>query len=312
MLLRPGAAGSWDGLAFNNTLADNRLIWVDVAHGDGQGHSIEVNASRLLIDHVSWSGTNVTLIEMNHPSVIIQNSTFPSISGAELVHGEWLSGAEYLIIRNNVFGTTTGYNDVIDFSGCKRPGPILQVLDNVFEGGGDDAVDMDGTDAHLEGNVFMHFHKNNSSSSSSNALATGRWSTSGQSSDVTVVRNLFFDNDHALLLKEGCFARFENNTVVGSVIAAINYGEPERGVAPGLGAAIENTIFWNNAATFQNVIAGVQISMNYSIAPAAEHSYGVGNLDADPLFVDPPADFHLQPGSPALGSAPGGGNRGAY
>ncbi|MEP0842236.1 MAG: lamin tail domain-containing protein [Phycisphaerae bacterium] len=312
LLLRPGAAGSWDGLAFNNTLADNRLIWVDVAHGDGQGHSIEVNASRLLIDHVSWSGTNVTLIEMNHPSVIIQNSTFPSISGAELVHGEWLSGAEYLIIRNNVFGTTTGYNDVIDFSGCKRPGPILQVLDNVFEGGGDDAVDMDGTDAHLEGNVFMHFHKNNSSSSSSNALATGRWSTSGQSSDVTVVRNLFFDNDHALLLKEGCFARFENNTVVGSVIAAINYGEPERGVAPGLGAAIENTIFWNNAATFQNVIAGVQISMNYSIAPAAEHGYGVGNLDADPLFVDPPADFHLQPGSPALGSAPGGGNRGAY
>ena len=37
----------------------------------------------------------------------------------------------FVIIEGNTFGSTTGLNDIIDFTGAARPGPILQILNNV-------------------------------------------------------------------------------------------------------------------------------------------------------------------------------------
>ena len=36
--------------------------------------------------------------------------------------------------------------------------PVPQILNNVFLGGGDDALDLEG-DFVIEGNIFTHFHK---------------------------------------------------------------------------------------------------------------------------------------------------------
>ena len=40
--------------------------------------------------------------------------------------------------------------------------PIVQFIENVFVGSSDDLIDLDGTDAWVEGNLFLHVHKNGS------------------------------------------------------------------------------------------------------------------------------------------------------
>jgi hypothetical protein len=65
------------------------------------------------------------------------------------------------------------------------------VLNNVFDGGSDDAVDLDDTDAHIEGNLFQHIHQDAPRDSASHAIATDF------GAEITVARNVFYDNDHA-------------------------------------------------------------------------------------------------------------------
>ena len=65
-------------------------------------------------------------------------------------------------MRRNFWVKIQGYNDAFDFTGGNRPGPILQVLNNVFLGSDDDLLDFDSTDAWAEGNIFLHVHRNGS------------------------------------------------------------------------------------------------------------------------------------------------------
>jgi len=311
----PESTESWDGISFQHTLADNQLLNIDMEYGDHQNQVILVQSSKLLIDNLTWTSTNKTIIEVNHPYLLVRNSLFPPVEEVEPLHGENLSNNEYLIFDNNIFNPTTGYNDVIDFSYCQRPGPILQLYNNIFLGGSDDGLDLDGCDAHIEGNIFMNFHKNNTTTSTSNAIATGLFND--KSSEITVVRNIFYNNDHAILLKENCFMRAENNVIVNSSLAAINFGEwPDRGVDPGRGATFDGNIFWQNTNLFSNQTAQTgddpEISVNHSVVPENFLSLGIGNLDSDPQFVDyQNHNYQLQSISPCIGTGPNGLDMGA-
>jgi hypothetical protein len=307
--LDPEAGGSpsqhWNGISFSGTSQDNRLCYVDVGFADNGTQAIYVNNSRLLIDNMTWPNTTKLILEVSHPSLIVQNSVFPDMSGVEIIHGANLSGSEYLILKGNTFGTTTGYNDIIDFSGCSRPGPILQVYDNIFSGGQDDGLDLDGTDAHIEGNIFVNFK--GGVTSTSNAIATDL------DSEITAVRNIFLNNDRAVLLKGDAFLQAEHNVFGGSNFSAINFQE-DAVTLPGEGAYLAGNIFWDNNSLFENKFgADPNIVVNRCIIPAEFHSLGEENIDADPLFVDADAnDFHLKPISPAIGAGINGLDMGAY
>jgi hypothetical protein len=312
----PESNSHWSGIEFRNSREDNRLCYVNMEYADEGSHMILVDRSRLFIDHTTWTPSDKTIIEVLNPSLIVSHSVFPPVSNVEPIHGQRLTGEACLIIENNTFSPNTGYNDVIDFSECKRPGPILQVLNNTFLGGGDDALDLDGCDAHIEGNLFMNFHQDQTRESTSNAIATGQFN--GRNSNITVVRNIFNNNDHAILLKEDAFLRAENNVFANSAQAALNFGEyPYRDVDPGQGATLDGNIFNNNAAIFENQFAqpGAEdpvISVNHSIIESGFLNLGEGNLDADPLFVDSESDFHLTDLSPAIGKGPNGLDMGRY
>jgi hypothetical protein len=309
----PGFSSPWDGIEFDHTMEDNVLGFADLSYGDRQTEVILVQTSKLTIDHVTWSRVGKTIIEAEHPSLLVSNSVFPDVMERELIHGQLLRDAEYLILKGNVFGRPSGYNDVIDFSDCRRPGPVFEVYDNLFLGGGDDALDLDGCDAHIEGNRFMNFHKANGSSSTSNALATGVYN--GYSPTIVVCRNVFADNDHAVLLKENSYMVAENNVFANCVHGAINFGEwPDRIVDPGRGAVLDGNIFWNNGSALENQKAqpgktDPAIVVNRSLIPAEWHGLGSGNLDADPLFTD---EYRLSEGSPAAGAGPNGLDMGAF
>jgi VCBS repeat-containing protein len=317
MGVSPGIAGKWNGINFANTTQLNQMTYVNMAASDGAGQSIAATNSSITLDRMTWAGVNSTVLELTNSSFRVLNSVFPTLSGTaddEVIHGNGIAAGGSAIIDGNTFGTVSGYNDVIDFTGGQRPGSILQILNNVFLGGSDDGLDLDGTDAHIEGNTFRNFHKNNTSDSSSNAIATGI--DNGVASEITVVRNFFYDNDHAVLVKEGSFLTLQNNTIVGSTIAAINFDEPNRPVQPGLGARLDGNILTGNAADFANVYndhpteGTTQLTINHSLVSAAYLNRGVGNLNSatnDARITDPANNnFSLAPGSAAKGTGPAG------
>jgi hypothetical protein len=127
------------------------------------------------------------------------------------------------------------------------------------------------------------------------------------------VRNLFINCDNAVLVKDRSWATVENNTIVGCTGSAINFDEPlENDVDPGDGAYLDGNIFWKTNTIFGELTASTKLVVNRSIVPGEWHALGVGNLDADPLFVDPNGDFHLKGDSPAVGAGPWGLDMGAY
>jgi len=312
----PGSVSRWDGIDFRNSLEDNRLSYVDMEYGDGRGQSIRIEHSQILIDNMTWAGTEETILELDHPSLIVRNSVFPGINDGETIHGEHIEGDEYLILEGNIFGVNTSNDDVVDFLGAEWPGPIVQVLNNIFLGGGDDGLDFDGTDAYIEGNLFTNFHLNTSRTTTCSAVATGK-PQSGDSnrSEITVVRNVFFDLDHAVLLKEDCFMHAQNNVFVDITEAAIQLNEVGgTGVSgPGKGAYLDGNIFWNNNELFKHLEQATgEVVINRSIVPEEFIGLGQDNIDADPVFVDSGTDFRLKAGSPAIGTGPCGLDMGAY
>ncbi|HUF63630.1 MAG TPA: lamin tail domain-containing protein, partial [Verrucomicrobiales bacterium] len=302
----------WNRINFRSGSGGNVLRHVDVGFAGSTGHdNIYLVECEARFEELSFHDTPATVLFLTRPQLVVRNSVFPELDAKQTVIGAGLAGDQYLIFDGNTFGGTSGYNDIIDWKGGKRPGPILQMYNNTFLGGSDEALDLDATDAHIEGNTFLDIRKSNLSTSTSNGISTG--GRGGIGSDLTVVRNQFIGCDHALLLKIGSTAVFENNTVVRSGEAAINFGEPERGAEYGKGAVIRGSIFRDNPVTFQNTIEEVSLEVDQSNLPAEWHSRGIGNIDADPLFLDAAnGDLRLHPESPSVGSGPFGMDMGAH
>ena len=315
MIPNPASATRWDGIAVYDTYTENRLVYIDMDHGDAQGDSVIIDSARLFMNYITFTSTNDTtaIMDITHPQAIIRNCVFPSIGGTEPLHGSGLTGSDYLIFDGCTFGQTTGYNDILDFTGGKRPGPIIQMYNNYFPGGGDDALDFDATDGHVEGNIFLAFVNGNdgdTNNTTSNGVATDA------ESDVFVARNLFVGGDHHMLLKNAVSITAQNNTCIGATMASINFGEPGRGVDPGAGAFLENNIFWDNAKVFNNIYDNPLYpdygptpmpSAYNTLIPVQWHSLGTNNIYDDPMFSDPlSGDYSLKAGSPAIGTGTNG------
>ena len=307
----PDASHAWDGLVFRDTMEDNRLTHFSMEYGDDAGESIDVTRSRVTIQFGQWPTTEDTMIEMDEPAVIIEDSQIPGISGGEVIHGEDLVSPGYLILRRNTFGVASNGGDVLDFTRAEAPGPILQIIDNVFMGGDDDGLDLDGTDAFISGNVFMNFRKDpaNSRATTSNAVATGLpQSGAPNRTRIRVVRNLFLNCDHAVLLKEEAFMIAENNTFVGMHEAVIQFDE-EGGTAvqgPGKGAVLSGNVFWDYSQMFKFLIPDTELTVDHCLIDPQFHDRGIGNLQGDPGFEIVDHQYALRTGSPAIGTGPNG------
>jgi disaggregatase-related protein/dockerin type I repeat protein len=331
-ILAPGETDDWEGIHLEGTTEENTLSYVDISGVENTGGTVGLHDSRLLIEHCTLSGGRRQLIYTTDSSLHVRHCTFPDRFGpgefpgagddnvVECIKGSGILPGGNMIIENNLFGKNMGHNDVIDFSGPTQPGPILRVLHNVFLGAGDECLDLGG-DAYIEGNVFMHVHKDqyNTSSGQANVISTGDDNVEGV---ITCVRNIFYDIDYVIDLKNDTFLYFHNNVVAKippdatnpiREYSAINFVIPNR-AAPGKGAYLKNNIFWDiPQRIFGHVDEDINgnpyetdLEMHYCLLPSARAAdtvasrtgtimdLGQGNLVGDPLFADPNHDdFHL-------------------
>ncbi len=311
-----GTGGVWGGIQFVEADGDNRIRHAILEYGQTADGMIGLTESRLLLENSTLDHSTLRRIRTVISSLVVRGCVFtdtvppgqaPTNNSTEHIWGTSIPSAGQMLIEGNVFGRTPGHNDAIDFDGHSRPRPIPYIINNVFMGGGDDALDLE-TDAHIEGNVFMHYHKDayNPDPGESNVISAG----SGY--DYVMVRNVFYDVDHATLTKEDSFTTFVNNTVVDCSKAAIYFDLAGQTSGPGIGAYVDGCIFSNTPMVFDEITESTVLSVNNSLIDKQWHSLGTSNIESDPLFVDSAGDFKLRTVSPAVGAGPWGLDMGAY
>jgi hypothetical protein len=333
----PANPGTWDGIIISGACSpESRLRYAHVEFNSGT--AISVPGGTAWLDHLTFGTPSHTYIEVDGASFIITDCEFPSATTKfELVHGSGgIRAGGHGIIARNFFGLPVGYSDVIDFTGGNRPGPVLHVINNVFSGATDDGVDLDGTDGWVEGNIFQHVHRRGDTPDSSAAVSGGN--NSGQTSELTVIRNIFFDCDNAATAKQSNFFTFYNNTIVHTTNAggidadsgAINVRDTTPSLTSfGRGYYVEGNIIYDAPKIVRNYdSAQTAVTLNNNIVPLAWTGPGTNNVVTNPLFKHVPtlaetvftnwADaqiywdwFSLLPGSPAIGTGPNGQDKGA-
>jgi hypothetical protein len=132
----PGSGTSWGGIVINGTVGspEPRLSYV---HFEGNGTTcIEVSGGTVYLDHATFGTTTHQYLALDNSSFLVSNRTFPtSTAPFELVPGTGgIKTGGRGIVRDCLFGTTTGYNDIMDFTGGNREQnqPIIQYYKNVF------------------------------------------------------------------------------------------------------------------------------------------------------------------------------------
>jgi hypothetical protein len=337
----PGA-GNWGGIVINGGTGspESRFAY---AHFAGYNNTaIDVNAGDLFLSHCTFLNTAERHLDLDGASFVVEDCWFPSSTAAfEPIHGTiGIKAGGRGIIRRNFLGKTMGYNDSIDFTGGNRPGPILQILNNVFLGSDDDLLDLDSTDAWIEGNIFLHTHRNGSPDSAS-AVSGG--ADNADTSQITIVGNLFFDVDHAANAKQGNFYTMLNNTIVhqtkiGSedtntaVVILADMNEQGTFTAQGAGMYLEGNLILDAENLTRHVTTALVTYTNnliHQLTGAPWTGPGGGNVNADPLLTRiPPFSettnfnswaaaqvmwdyFTPRTGSPAAAAGPNGRDVGA-
>jgi hypothetical protein len=292
---RTAGATSWGGITINGSVGspETRITY---GHFEFNGSTaIHSTAGTVLLDHLTFGATDHQYVSLDGSAFVVSDCVFPSGTAQfELVHGTGgvKPGGRGIFLRN-FFGVPIGYNDVVDFTGGNRPGqPIVQFIDNVFIGSQDDGVDLDGTDAWIEGNIFMHVHRNGNTPDSSAAVSGGN--DGSNTSEVTVIGNLFFDCDNAATAKQGNFFTFLNNTIVHTTRnGGIDGGSGVinvRDTTPSLttfarGFYLEGNIIMDAEELVRNYDpAQTTVTLNNNILPFAWSGPGAGNVIADPLL----------------------------
>ncbi len=336
---RSGVSGFWGSITINGAVGspESRITYAtfDFNANSTAIPCIDVNAGTAFLDHLVFKNAGAPYIHIDGASFMISECYFPTPSAAfEPCHGVGgvKSGGRGIFLRN-FFGKPNGYNDVVDFSGGNRNfgQPIVQFLGNVFTGSDDDGLDLDGTDAWVEGNIFLHIHRNGNTPDSASPVSGG--GSGSDLSEITVLRNIFFDCDQAGTAKEGNFFTFLNNTIIhqthvggidptGAVVAL-----GDAGAVSAAGNYLEGNVIYDIEQLTRFLTTAV-VTFTNNILPVAWAGPGGNNTIANPLFKHVPTlaetvftnwaqaqvmwDWlSLQTNSPGIGTGPNGTDKGA-
>jgi hypothetical protein len=322
-------SAAWGGFTVNGSVGSPETR---ISYADFEGNSaaaIHSAGGTVFLDHLNFLSIDHQYVSLDSSSFVVSNCHFPaSTKKVEVAHGTGgIKSGGHGVFTRDFFGGTIGYSDAVDFTGGNRPGPIIHFINNVFAGSQDDGIDVDGTDAWIEGNIFLHVHRNGDTPDTSSGVSGGN--NSGNTSEVTIIGNLFFDCDNAITAKQGNFFALLNNTIVhmtktggidgasGAVVVRDTTPSPTT-FARGL--YLENNIIADVPEIVRNYdSAQTTVTLNNNILPMAWTGPGSSNRVADPMFKHVPDvtetffanwqdaqklrdGLSLLPGSPAIGN----------
>ncbi|MCU0916682.1 MAG: lamin tail domain-containing protein [Planctomycetes bacterium] len=334
----PGAGTSWGGLTIEGSAGspESRLAYVSFA---GHGKTcIQVSRGTLSLDHATFGTTTHTYVALEGASFLVSHCHFPAATARfEMLKGTaGIKAGGRGVIRDCFFGRAMGYSDAVDHNtggNREQNQPVIQFYNNVFAGSDDDILDIDGADAWIEGNIFLHCHRNNTPDTAA-AISGGSGS---RTSEITVLGNLFFDCDNVATAKQGNFYTFLNNTMVrttrqGGIDTAAGV-VAVRDMIPNVttfarGAYLEGNIIVDAEQLIRNYDEKkTTVTLHNNILPLPWTGPGSGNIVVDPMlrYLPEVAEtrfttwqqaqvlrewFSLQPGSPARGTGPNGTDKG--
>jgi hypothetical protein len=332
------AATRWGGMVVQGSAnsPETRIAYADFEQNGTT--AIHSTAGTVFLDHIVFRATDEAYVSLDDSSFVVSHCHFPKPTGDfEPAHGTGgIKSGGHGIFRRNYFGGTVGYNDIVDFTGGQRGGPIVHFINNVVASSDDDGFDLDGTDAWVEGNIFTHVHRNRDTPDSAAAISGG--SNSTNTSEVTIVGNLFFDCDNATTAKQTNFYILINNTIVhttkfggidgGSGAINVRDTTPTPATTFARGQYLEGNIIWDAEQLVRNYDpAQTTVTLNGNLLYTAWSGPGETNMIADPLLRNIPSTnevaftnwqsaqilrewFALEAGSPAIGTGPDGADKG--
>lgn len=225
--------------------------------------------------------------------------------------GFMVKGKNWLVEDNTVerLVFTNGETDYIDFFG---EGHIMRR--NNFFGTFEKEIEkrhVDGFQTHGEGAKDCIIEDNFIADCHQGILLEA--SKPGGVRDVIIRHNVIYNCwSWGILLKKNSEALIENNLIYNSHIHGIGVRRDTKKVEDVGSKAVARNNIIVNARTFIWRDQASTLQSDYNLGFRIRDLKGRRDHDriADPLFTDPPDDFTLRPGSPALNAAEDGGHLG--
>lgn len=298
----------------------NQIVSVDMSRALRTVHVAHPDSTHTLIENTEFdSWIDLAIAQNNSSGLHILDSRFGFNTPDEEVSGESIrtrsSGS--IIIENSTFGYRTGYRDVIDLQDCD-PLRWPVVIGNRFEGGEDDAIDLDNCSAYVIGNHIRNFRPINLNVQFG-GVNGGGVTGDGEGSRPFIANNIIENCFHGIGFKNGAKPIIVHNTVINNNIGITLY-QAEEGRAMPFGVVFNNilagNVGWldglNNDIILNgkwwptyNQVDDVQatIDAQFNITATLDSPYtGLGNLNTDPKFDENSELPTLLPDSPALNS----------
>ena len=301
----------------------NQLVSVRLSRGVRNVTATHPFDTRTLIEGAAFDSWDDVAIAQNGSSGMrVVRSRFGFDTPDAEVRGETVRtrNSGVISIESCEFSYRVGYSDVLDLQDCDPElWPI--VIGNRFDGGEDDAVDLDNCSAFVIGNHI----RNMTPIDLANPVAGvngGGVTGDGPGSTPFIANNIIEGCFHAIGFKNGARPVIVNNTIIDSNIGITLYQSAAGNPMPS-GTIINNVLadnvgwldgenndivlngkWWPTYNQVDEVQATADASFNITATSGAPFP-GEGNVGDDPLLDRSGEIPRLSPGSPAIDSGLG-------
>ena len=292
--------GIWGGILLKNTTSKSNMKYLTVENASAGSHRIYFPAA-ISAYHADMDLSNLTLTQVTDNPIYARFSdvtlTYSEIRSVGTGDGINIKQGKGRVENCHFFANGALFPDMdaVDFDGV-ADGVVRDNVIHDFRGDNCDGLDIGEQcqNLQIDGNFIYHcFDKGISV---------------GQQSSATISNNLIAYTAIGIALKDRSPVNIDHCTIFGTQYGISAY-EKNPGSLGGNGT-ITDCIVSNTA--FRDFIADSLSTVNVSnCLSGGDTLTGTGNLTGDPLFaLATQYNFHLQNGSPAIGSATAGGNMG--
>ena len=298
----------------------NQLVSVDLARGERNLHVRHGFDTHTLVEDANFdSWVDLAIAQNSSSGLHVIGSRFGYDTPETEVSGETIrtrsSGS--IIIEGSTFNYRTGYRDVLDLQDCDpERWPI--VIGNRFDGGEDDAIDLDNCSAIVIGNHIRNYQPRDLTVQVA-GVNGGGVTGDGPGTTPFIANNIIEGCFHGIGFKNGARPAIVHNTIIDSNIGITLYQSVQGNPMPD--AVIYNNLLANNIGwldgaendivlngkwwpsynQIDDVQATADVRFNTTATLTAPYP-GDGNTNADPLIDTSSGLPRLQAGSPALDS----------